>query len=50
MKARGRICEIGRFQATSDRAKDLWMSRVVNQKKVIEAGIGESGTEKLVPE
>ena len=30
---RNRICETGRFEAGSERERELWMSRVVNQRK-----------------
>jgi len=33
VKLWGKICETGRFYAWSERERDLWMSRVVNQKR-----------------
>jgi len=33
VKLRGRICERCRFYAGSERERELWMSRVVNQKR-----------------
>jgi len=41
-----RICETGRFYAGSERSRELWMMRVVNQQEQDDAtGVGAEESE-----